>query len=102
MSAKVTIQVIISEHAFDRAKERLGMDRKAFETLALKAFVSGMKHGECKGRLNKYITKLFMQNGTANNTRIYGEIIYLFSGNTLITVYQLPNDLKKYLSLKTK
>lgn len=102
MSSRLTIEIIITEHAFERAKERLGLDRKAFEKLALKAYISGMKHAECKGQLNKFITKLFMQYKTANNTRIYGEVIYLFHGNTLITVYQIPVELKKYLSLKTK
>ncbi len=102
MSARLTIAIIVSEHAFDRAKERLGLDRRAFEKLALKAYVSGMKHAECRGQLNKFITRLFMKYKKANNTRIYGEIIYLFNGNTLITVYHIPVELKKHLSLKTK
>jgi hypothetical protein len=91
----VSFEVTITAHAFDRGKERLGLDRSAFQSLAVKAYIAGKKHAETKGNLKAYISELFLQYKNANNTRVYGENIYIFSNNTLITVYQLPNHLKK-------
>lgn len=94
--------VIITEHAYHRAKERLGFDKHAIEKIADKAFSEGIKHGKAKGRLRKYIDSIFFQYRTANNIRVYGENIFLFNGNTLITVYQLPQNLKKLALIKPK
>jgi hypothetical protein len=84
----------ISKHAEERANERLGLPIKPFEKLANKALSNGIKHSDTVGRLNKYITSLFFYNKSANNTRIYGEFIYLFNNETLITVLNLPNNFK--------
>jgi hypothetical protein len=92
MSKTITIQITISDHAYDRGKERLGLDKSAFEKIATKAYIAGKPHKDCKGRLKTYVTSLYFQYQTANNIRIYGENIYLFKNNTLITCYQLPNE----------
>ncbi len=90
----ITISIIITEHAFDRAKERLGLNRRATERMALKAFVAGKKHAQCKGQLKKYIDGIYLQYENCNNVRLYGEALYLFHNNKLITIYNLPNELK--------
>jgi hypothetical protein len=48
----------ISEHAYQRGKERLGLSRKAFARLAERAYLDGMTHKDVHGRLHKYLTKL--------------------------------------------
>lgn len=93
--------ITITQHAYDRSKERLGFDRPATDKMALKAFTDGVAHGQAKGRLKRYFDKLYLEYKNANNVRVYGENIFLFSGSTLITVYQLPHDLKK-LAQKSK
>ena len=85
----------ISDHAYLRAKQRLGLKNKSFKKLAEKAFISGVTHSELKGQPKKYVSWLYLRNRTANNIRIYGEVIFLFSKNNLITVYKLPNRLSK-------
>lgn len=90
--------VKITEHAYQRAKERLGFGRAAVDKMASKAFYDGVVHKQAKGRLKKYFDRLYFEYRTANNIRVYGENVFLFSGQTLITVYQLPNDLKKLAS----
>lgn len=92
----------ITGHAYDRAKERLSLSRDAFVRQAEKAYESGIAHSQTKGNLKKFMTKLWLQYKKANNMRIYGEVIYLFHDNTLITVYQLPFNLRKYIKLSTK
>jgi hypothetical protein len=89
--------ILITEHAYDRAKERLSWKPKALDKMAEKAFSEGIQHKDTKGSLHKYITKLWFQYRNANNIRIYGENVYFFIGNKLITLYQLPNNLRKHV-----
>jgi hypothetical protein len=92
--SQVTITITITDHAFQRAKERMGFDRKATERIAMKAFVAGKRHTQCKGQLKKYLDTLYLQYQVANNMRVYGEAIYLFANNRLVTIYNLPNEYK--------
>lgn len=88
--------ILITEHAYDRAKERLSMNQVSFTKLSEKAFSDGMTHSESAGNLKKFIDKLVLShNKAASNIRIYGENVFLFSGNILKTVYQVPPNLKK-------
>lgn len=98
-SATITLQINITEHAFERGKERVGLNARAFQSLVVKAYVSGKKHADTKGQLKQFISGLYLQYKKANNTRIYGNHIYLFCNQTLITVYHIPNDLKSYIKL---
>jgi hypothetical protein len=91
----IDLEVVITKHAYERAKERLSWTEKVLDKMAQKAFSIGISHKDTKGGLNKYITKIWFDYKTANNVKIHGEVIYLFNKNTLITVYQLPNDLRK-------
>jgi len=87
--------VFITDHAYDMAKNRLSMNRGSFEKLSEKAFILGVNHSEVAGNLKKYIDSKFLSQRSANNIRIYGENIFIFSKQTLITVYQVPTSLKK-------
>lgn len=89
--------VEITQHAYDRAKERLRWKRNVLDKMAEKAFYEGLTHSEMKGQLKKYISKLWFQYRTANNVRIYGENIFFFSNMTLITIYRLPNNFIRFL-----
>ena len=85
----------VTRHATKRTKDRVGLSKKIAGKNAEKAFNYGLKHSETKGNLNKYITKLyFSKNNNANNIRVYHEYIYIFNDETLITILELPNNLK--------
>lgn len=94
--------LVITDHAYDRAKERLSLSKDSFCRLALKAYTEGIKAKECKGRLKRYLDKLWFQYKNANNVIIYGENIFFFKDNVLITVYQLPYELRKFIKLNKK
>lgn len=94
---KGTAVVHVTKHAYRRAKERLKWKTKVLDKMAAKAFSEGIKHKDTKGALQRYVTKLWFKNRQINNAKIYGENIYLFSDNVLVTIYQLPNDLRKYV-----
>lgn len=76
-------------------KERCGLNKKSVDRIAEKAFKEGITHGQTKGRLNKWMTKLYFTNKTANNIRLYGDKAYIFCNEILVTVIQIPNDLIK-------
>lgn len=85
----------ISMHAAERLKERCGLNKKSMQRIAQKAFDEGIRHGQTKGRLNKWVTGLYYNNQNANNIRIYGDKAYIFCGEILVTVIQIPADLTR-------
>lgn len=85
----------ITDHAYDMAKERLGMNRTSFEKISAKALEFGVKQSDSAGNLKRYIDSKYFAQKSANNIRIYGENLFIFSKQTLITVYQIPNNLRK-------
>ena len=93
----------ITKHSAERADERMGLSLTPFIKLAEKALKEGIKHSDSCGRFKKYIDGLYLSYRTANNIRIYGEFIYLFSNETLVTVLHLPNNFKNIVkSIKSK
>lgn len=86
---------VISDHAAQRLKERLGWNASAQQRMANLALERGLKHTDTSGRLRRYFDKLFLSHGSGNNTRIYGEHVYIIQGQTVVTVLHLPNDLKR-------
>lgn len=89
---------IATDHAYTRAKERLGWKKRVLEKMMRKAFDQGVKHSQTKGRLRKYLNQLWLDYRTCNNVRIYGENIFFFKNNLLITVYRLDNRYIKHLT----
>lgn len=95
-------QIIITDHAYDRANERLSLTKDSFARLAMKAFELGITHADAKGRLRKYMDSLWFKYKSANNVKIYGENLFFFKDNLLITTYQIPHELKKFLKISKK
>ncbi len=101
------VNLRISKHAYDRMKERLGMNRKAAQRIAQRALLSGIGSEETSGCLQRYIearTQAYMRQGT--KILIYGEAVYCFvckqheetcePVNSLLTVMCLPNEFKNH------
>lgn len=87
----------ITAHANDRGKERLGLNKAALQRTAEIALREGFTHAEATGQLKRYLDRLFLSERTANNLRIHGEQVFVFHSETLITVHQVPNNLRGYL-----
>jgi hypothetical protein len=77
----------ITAHAHRRIRKRCG---KSMDRLAKIAFEKGLTHTETAGPLRSYIDSLYLYNGTANNIRLYGDKIYIFCNEILVTVYDTP------------
>lgn len=90
----------LTEHAIDRGRERLSLTSDALEKLAVRAWESGIRHKAAKGRLKKYLGTLFKDGLTPV---VYGEVIFMFTRDrrapSLVTLWQIPNEFKKYLRL---
>lgn len=87
----------ITDHAFQRGRERLALNKKALQRHADKAFNKGIKLEDTKGDLHLYLEKKYKQGNKCNNMRIYGEILFLFSDNRLVTITTLPTKYKAIL-----
>ncbi len=99
---KESEKIIITDHAYLRAKERLSLSSTSLDRLAEKAFKEGIGVAQTKSKLHRYLDKLWLSYKTCNNMKIYGEVIYMFKGSVLITLYQLPNEMKKYIKLSSE
>lgn len=87
----------ITEHAFDRVKERSGLNHDAAIRIAQKALENGIAHSQCKGSLKRWVDKVYFTNKAANNIRLYGDKCYVFTGDRLITVLQIPAKLRNHM-----
>lgn len=87
-------KIEVSRHAYERLHERCDLSRKAATRMAEKAFYTGMKHSDTRGQINRWITSLYFNNKNANNIRLYGNFAYIFCNKILVTVLEIPNNLK--------
>lgn len=86
--------ISISEHAYNRAKERLGLNRPALRKLCAMAYCYGVAQSQTKGLLLSYLKQRKVE--YPNNTfRIYGENLFVFQNNVLVTAFRLPNEVNK-------
>ena len=83
----------LSQHSEIRLKERCGLNKSIINRMSNKAYEQGITHSETTGNLKRWMDKIYLSYGKSNNTRLYGDKAYLFNGNCLITVIQIPNSL---------
>lgn len=84
----------LTDHAAKRAKERLGVPKRAALKNADRAFEYGLRLDNATGDLKRYMSGLNRNRG-GGDARIYGEHVYIFVGQQLITVYRLPREFQK-------
>lgn len=93
----------ITKHAGQRIRERVGLPKQAVNKNAERALENGVGHKDVSGSISRYADKLYLQYRTANNIRFYGNQVYLFHNNVLITVIPLPQKYRKVMeSIKRK
>ncbi|MEN6312793.1 MAG: hypothetical protein ABFD25_00940 [Clostridiaceae bacterium] len=88
----------LTAHAKNRIKQRCGI-RKGAERIAGIAFEKGLTIDDLSGNLKHYVMYLYTYNYQANNIRLYGDKIYVFCNDVLVTVLDTP---RKYLSIVKK
>ena len=83
----------VTNHAARRTKERLGLPKKLSHKNAANALRYGIRHSDTSGSLNRYISALYWKHETANNVRIYCNNVYIFHGETLITIFSAAAEI---------
>lgn len=83
-------QIELTNHAIDRARERCRWNEDTMRKMATKARAEGIGLNQVKGQLHRYLYKLTMQHRT--ETVIYGEHIFAFAQNVVITVIPLASQ----------
>ena len=84
--------VEITEHAKERARERLSWNAETLQKMAQRAFDLGFKPKDLKAAIKRYVDLKGMQ--YHSTTYVYGEVMYVFRQLQLITVYLIPNKMK--------
>lgn len=90
----MTAEVVITRHARQRMRERLGLPKRAVQRHAQRAYDEGLHHGGVSGAAGRYLDALYFKNRCANDLRVYGEFVFVFANGVLITVHEIPNRLK--------
>ena len=85
--------MIITPHAYSRAKERCGLNKSAFNHMLEKALINNWSHANAKSQLHKYIMTLVMKHKFHFKVLLHDKYIILHTNDTIVTVYQLPNTL---------
>jgi len=101
------MDIILTNHAKERAKERLGLSKDAIARLAGRAFRNGVNYRDTRGQLHGYILKRinrYKSEGT--NIRLYGETVFVFVdvlqndtnevSPVLVTVFKIPKKLMNH------
>jgi hypothetical protein len=87
-----------TDHAYERAKYRFKWKKSTLDRMAHKAYNHGITYYDAKGRLKKWMGYKYSLYKHVNNIRIYGQNVYFFSGNLLVTLYRLETKLLKHLN----
>ena len=85
---------VLTRHGEKRLRKRAGLKKKTAKKESAKALKEGITHAESRGRLRKFLDKLFLSHQKANNIRVYKGRVYLFHKDILITAISLPGNLK--------
>ena len=92
-------QCEISQHAFDRAKERLGWKKRTLKRLIQKIYRSPNVLKLAGGAFKKYLLQKRRLHPQTREVRVHGENLFFFAGNVLITVYRADNRFREHLRL---
>lgn len=88
----------ITDHAQQRGKERLKLNPASLERTARRALNDGLGRPQTHGALRTYLDgKRAMH--PDGEVFLYGEFLFVFAGNVLLTCFRVPGDLHE-LALK--
>lgn len=103
------MEIIITNHAYERMKERAGFNKSAALRMSKTAFKNGIHHGDTTGSLNRYISSKCLAYADQKQViRIYGEFVYCFCTNGekdklfLVTVYGIPKKFRNNSNSKQR
>lgn len=94
--------MIPTKHCYRRAKQRLGLNKKAFESICKKALKYGLQMNELKGDLRKWVVAKVLQYRCKKHIVIYSDFILLYNNTHFVTVLKIPHNLQKSCNQQIK
>lgn len=89
----------VTAHAKRRLKERCGINKSLALKMAERAYTKGISFENAGESLRRYISSIYLKHDKiCNNIRIYGNTVYVFDNQTLITVYSIPQNILKEMN----
>lgn len=82
----------LTTHAKIRMKQRSGITTKNQKKLNKRIYERGIKYLETQGKLRNHLKNVVKKDSKYVDIRIYGNNIYVFKNETLITVLDLPYE----------
>ena len=92
------MNIIVSDHAYVRAKDRCGLQKKSIDRMAKKAFENGVNGTTIKGMAATWI-EAHRENHSAKHIYVYGDKAWIFADNNsqkamiLVTILTLPTGI---------
>lgn len=83
----------ITDHCYKRAKERLGLSKKAFLRHSVRMVEKGITVNKTKSHLNKWITSIVLRQKYKPKVYLYGNAMLITLAEKIITVYDIPQRL---------
>lgn len=85
----------LTKHSIARLEQRCGVSKKNASKVARRAFRTGITHAETHGNLHRFLDSLYLSQKKGTNMRIYGNAVFVFKEDVLITVINIPENLMK-------
>ena len=77
-------------------RERLGINKGSVEKAAQRAFDRGARYEDTTGNLRHFLDEEMILHGSRSIYRVYGEWLYVFSGDGfLVTIVPLFDGMRK-------
>lgn len=93
----------VTNHGEYRVRKRTGVPKKAVDRMAKRALLEGIGRCEFSGSLRRYLDGAYHHhNEEANNIKVWNEKIWIFNGDILITVLDLPQKYKNRANGRAK
>ena len=83
----------LTKHAISRMKQRCGITKANASKIARRAYRTGITHGETSGELHRFLDSIYLSQKKGSNMRIFGNAVYVFKKDVLITVIRIPDYL---------
>ena len=90
-------EVIVTNHAYDRVRERVGLPKRAVERLARTAMQRGRTSDEFNGFMALYLDRVQDRHNPDAVVKVFRGYMWLFCDNRLLTVIQIPKDLRRVI-----
>ena len=83
----------LTKHSMSRMNQRCGISKNNAHKIAKRAFRQGITHAETKGNLHRFLDSIYLSQKKGTNMRIWGNAVYVFRNDVLITVINIPDNL---------